>query len=113
MLTQGDAWRLLRQPGQRSDFGAPQREPGIEAGDCMAVEDYAHVFVLRIWREPREIVDAPPQWRGFIEDATRGRRRYLTRLDDIPAFIAPYLREMGVDPNPRQPWRQRWRRLFR
>lgn len=79
----------------------------------MAADDYAHVFILRIWREPRELADAAPEWRGFIEHASRGRRQYITRLADITDFITPYLREMGVEPQPRKPWRRWWRRLFR
>jgi hypothetical protein len=54
------------------------------------------VFILRIWREAREIEGAPPQWRGMIEHVPSGERRSVQTLDSISAFIVPYLIGMGV-----------------
>lgn len=53
-------------------------------------------FIIRIWREPREIEGALPEWRGVIESTHDNQRRYLKSLDEIIAFIAPYLDKMGV-----------------
>ncbi len=65
------------------------------------------VFVVRIWREARELKDKLPEWRGEIECVNSGQRRYLKNLDEIVAFIAPYLTEMGVKLEMR--WRiKRW-----
>jgi hypothetical protein len=27
-----------------------------------------HIFIVRLWSEPRELADAPPEWRGSIQD---------------------------------------------
>lgn len=59
-------------------------------------EENTHVFIIRIWREPREIAGARPEWRGMIEHTPSGERRYVRDLDDLSAFIATYLAEMGV-----------------
>ena len=59
-------------------------------------EDNTHAFVVRVWLEPREIEDAPPEWRGVIEHVPTGERRYLKNLDDIRRFIVSYLENMGV-----------------
>lgn len=59
--------------------------------------DRTLVFVIRIWQEPREIDDAAAGWRGSIEALQDGRRRYFTRLEEIPAFLAPYIQ---TDPTP-------------
>lgn len=59
-------------------------------------EKHRHVFIIRIWCEPREIEGASPEWRGAIECVQNGERRYLKNLDEIAAFIAPYLKKMGV-----------------
>lgn len=58
--------------------------------------DDTHVFIVRIWREPRELPGAQPVWRGSIEHLPTNARRYFVDLDDIVDFIAPYLETMGV-----------------
>ncbi len=55
-----------------------------------------HSFIVRIWREPREILGARPQWRGLIEHVASGQRRYVTDLEGIANFIKPYIRQLGV-----------------
>lgn len=61
-----------------------------------SVEENTQVFIVRIWREPREIARAAPAWRGVIEHVPSGDRSYLKDLDEIPALIAPYLESMGL-----------------
>jgi hypothetical protein len=61
-----------------------------------SLEKHTHVFILRVWREAREIEGATPEWRGMIEHVPSGERRYVQSLDSILAFIGPYLIEMGV-----------------
>jgi hypothetical protein len=39
---------------------------------------------------------APAEWRGVIEHVPSGQRRYLNHLEDVTAFIAPYLVSIGV-----------------
>jgi hypothetical protein len=53
----------------------------------MSAPDYAHAFILRVWREPREIPGAPPLWRGSVELVGSGAQRYLNGLEDLTEFI--------------------------
>jgi hypothetical protein len=55
-----------------------------------------HPFVVRIWLEETAEEAGRATWRGHITHVPSGKRRYLRDLDDIIAFIAPYLEEMGV-----------------
>lgn len=78
--------------------------------------DRTLVFVIRIWQEPREIDDAAPGWRGSIEAIQDGKRRYFTRLEDIPPFLAPYVQGDPTSPHespPSRSWFERLRRLTR
>ncbi len=63
-------------------------------------QESTHVFVVRIWREDREIEGAAPQWRGSIEHVRDGQRRYVKTLSKVIEFIVPYLEAMGVDVTP-------------
>ena len=58
--------------------------------------DHTQTFIIRIWREPREIEGRLPEWRGVIEHVASGQRCYLTATSDISRFILPYLITMGV-----------------
>lgn len=58
-------------------------------------EDKTEAFIVRIWLERSAIPDAPPEWRGVIEHVTSGKRLYVRNLNDIVAFIAHYLRNLG------------------
>lgn len=51
------------------------------------------VFIVRVWMEPRDIEGAPVLWRAAIEHVPSGNRRYLEKLDDLPAVIAQYLQD--------------------
>lgn len=74
-------------------------------------EPNRHVFILRIWREPREIKGAELEWRGVIEHVPTGERRYFNELNDVVDFLRPYLLQMGHKPDVywrlRQ-WLRRW-----
>jgi hypothetical protein len=56
-----------------------------------------HTFILRVWSEAREIEGAVPIWRGVIENVITGERQYFQDLEEISRFVAPYLKEMGVE----------------
>ncbi len=60
-------------------------------------EANSRVFIVRVWREAREIEGAKPLWRGMIELIPTGERQYLTTLDEITAFIVRCLVEMGIE----------------
>lgn len=61
-----------------------------------SIEEHTHVFIVRVWREAREIQGTTPEWRGVIEHVSSGERRYLKGLEEIGVFIVPYLEAMGV-----------------
>jgi len=53
-------------------------------------------FVVRIWCEEAG-AGAPAVWRGHITHVSSGNRRHIDDLMQITAFVAGYLRDMGVD----------------
>lgn len=55
-----------------------------------------HTFIIRVWSESREIEGARPVFRWMIRHGQSGKTRYLEDVDEIQAFIAPYLEQMGV-----------------
>jgi hypothetical protein len=50
-----------------------------------------HVFVVRIWREPRENQASPPEWRAMIEHVQSGQRIYTDNLDEITNIVKSFL----------------------
>jgi hypothetical protein len=79
----------------------------------MAVlERDTQVFIVRLWREPREVRGAKLAWRGVVEHIRSGNRRYVNDLAAISAFMVPYLEEMGIQVT--SGWRMtRWPRGWR
>ena len=72
-------------------------------------EANTHPFIVKIWLEETAKEAGRATWRGHITHVPSGRRRYLKGLDDITAFIVPYLSQMGVKLGIR--WRiERWLR---
>jgi hypothetical protein len=47
-----------------------------------------YVFIVRVWREPREIEGAAPICRGVIEHVPSGERQALGDLESILGFIS-------------------------
>ena len=60
------------------------------------LEPYTHSFVVKVWLEETVEEAGRAKWRGHITHVPSGERRYVKDLDEITAFIAPYLEEMGV-----------------
>jgi hypothetical protein len=78
-------------------------------------EVHTHSFIVRIWRERLEPEGQRVTWRGHITHVPSGERRYLRHLDDLAAFIVPYLERMGVHVVERgciQRWVDRWKQRF-
>jgi hypothetical protein len=74
-----------------------------------------HPFTIRIWLEETAEEAGRAGWRGHITHVPSGRRRYLKDLDDITAFIAPYLGRMGVALGPfwrAKQWLKRWKKCM-
>lgn len=51
------------------------------------VDDDRHTFVIRLWREPRELESVDRPWRGTIEHIPSGDRRPVAGMKDITSFI--------------------------
>jgi hypothetical protein len=62
----------------------------------------SHSFILRLWLEPREIEGASPNWRGVIEHVQTSESRYFCDLEEISAFVRPFLVEAGGKTAPRR-----------
>ena len=54
-------------------------------------ENDRHTFIVRVWREPREIEGLAAEWRGLIERVGSGDRRYFQRLDELVSFMQGYM----------------------
>lgn len=79
-------------------------------------DEHRHVFIVRIWLEPREISGAVVEWRGVIEHLPTQERHYLNDLAAIGRFITPYLDSMGVKrgkPGRLSRWLNQWNRYWR
>jgi hypothetical protein len=59
-------------------------------------EVHTHPFIVKVWLEETTEQAGRVTWRGHVTHVSSGERRYLRDLDDIAAFIAPYLEKMGV-----------------
>ncbi len=49
--------------------------------------DRTHVFIVRIWQEPREVENAPTVWRGSAETVIEQKRIYFDKLSKLNSFI--------------------------
>src|SRR5262249_60690762 len=61
-------------------------------------------FILKIWLEEAPSGSEGTRWRGRITHVPSGAERYVTDLEEMAAFIVPYLVARGGRPN----W---WRRV--
>jgi hypothetical protein len=71
-----------------------------------------YVFVVRLWREPREIEGAAPEWRGVVESVVTGERVYFRSLDKMNAFIIERSGAWPLQP-PAMAGPGKWKRLVR
>jgi hypothetical protein len=87
-------------------------EQNVDNDGMDLYEANTHPFVIKIWLEETAEEAGRAVWRGHITHVPTGQRRYIQVLDDIVAFIASYLEQMGVQPvaNRRQ---CRWFRWFK
>jgi hypothetical protein len=72
---------------------------GVQAKGDPSMDQYestVHPFVVKVWLEETAEVTGQATWRGHITHVPSGRRRYIQSLGEIIAFIAPYLRAMGL-----------------
>ncbi|HYN85764.1 MAG TPA: hypothetical protein VER32_10945 [Pyrinomonadaceae bacterium] len=59
-------------------------------------ESDVHSFIVKLWVEEASGQVRSAVWRGYITHVPSGERRYLKDLDEITAFITPYLECIGV-----------------
>jgi len=78
----------------RSRTGASE-DQGLDPGVNELYETSTHPFLVRIWLEDRAPEADLAIWRGSITHVPSGKRQALRDLDDIVAFIAPYLEAVG------------------
>ena len=60
------------------------------------LEFNTHSFIVKIWLEEPGLGGRRGKWRGYITHVPSGERRYLESLNEILAFMIPYLLSMGV-----------------
>ena len=65
-----------------------------------------HSFVIKIWLEETAVDVGQVVWRGQITHVPSKQQSYFMKLEDIPLFILPHMKTMGVQPE----WR--WRMQF-
>lgn len=56
-----------------------------------------HVFIVRIWLEPRECAGAAPLWRAVIEHVPGGEKRYFPDLEGLALFFLRYPESLSDD----------------
>lgn len=47
-----------------------------------------HAFVLRLWVEPREVADAPPRVRAWVQHLASGEDSNVADLAELVRFVA-------------------------
>ncbi len=62
------------------------------------MEPYTHSFIVKVWLEETVEEAGKATWRGHITHVPSGKRCYLKSMDEIVAFILPYLEELGAKP---------------
>ena len=53
-----------------------------------SLDERSHTFVIRIWQERRDVSDAPPIWRGRVDDVRAGSRAYFTSLQQLMDYLS-------------------------
>jgi hypothetical protein len=59
-------------------------------------DPHTHSFITKVWLEESDQEAGRATWRGIITHVPSGKQRYLSRLDEVAGFIAPYIERMGV-----------------
>ena len=59
--------------------------------------DRSASFIVRIWRERGEGLDATVEWRGSIEWVDGDEKVYFRDLSVIGSFLQTHLQRIGID----------------
>ena len=54
-------------------------------------DEHIHSFIVKLWLESAAADNHLPVWGGHITHVPSRERRSVRQLDDIVAFMAPYL----------------------
>jgi hypothetical protein len=76
-------------------------------------DPHTHSFITKVWLEEGDPEAGRATWRGMITHVPSGERRYLSKLEDIAAFIAPFVERMGGRLSSTWRRKQWWSRLGR
>jgi hypothetical protein len=74
------------------------------------LEQETESFIVKVWVEEKAQETGHASWRGHVTHVPSGERRYVDRLGQIPAIIAPYLERLGVRFSRLECWRLRLHR---
>lgn len=81
----------------KNDFG----ERNLHSKPCADVssedlpECATHSFIVKLWLEETEEEAGQAVWRGHVTHVPTHERRYLNQLNEVVAFISPFLRGKG------------------
>lgn len=62
------------------------------------VDTGTHLFLVRLWVEPREVVGEPVRVPGEVKQLATGRTRAFTSGAELLGFLDDCLDEAGVQP---------------
>ncbi len=71
-------------------------DSSICTGDTPLSEPSVHSFIIKLWFEQASEEANSTTWHGHITHVPGGERAYLKDLDEVAAFITPYLKAGGV-----------------
>ncbi len=54
-------------------------------------EEDTQVFIVRFWRETRELEGAHPIWRGSVEHLPTGQRVYVKNFREVEGVISSFV----------------------
>jgi hypothetical protein len=72
------------------------RDTSSETERKNGLELETHSFIVKIWLEETVAEAGRARWRGSITHVGDGARQYVSGLGEINAFIAGYLKTLGV-----------------
>ena len=71
-------------------------------------EEDTQIFIVRFWREPRELEEAHPIWRGSVEHLPSGRRVYVKNFKEVENAMSSFVPGEETDRKISE-----WRRKFK
>jgi hypothetical protein len=66
------------------------------AGEMKSNNDETQVFIVRLWRERREIEGARPVLRGTVEHVSSSKRLSVRDVSGVVTFLLRYVEAMDV-----------------